>query len=299
MSGVDRRAVTWFDNTTNGGSFSYDNNGNMTSRRLKSVDPTYAQTWDYDNRLQSVTANEQTTTFTYDGNGALVKKVAGGVTTVYIGSYYEKQGGTVVKYYLFGGQRVAMNKGGVLYYLAGDHPSAALRTGLDTTNVVLCGQPAGCSGVAFGGKVAESRHYPYGAERWPLDGAFPTDYRFTGQRFEESLGLYLMGARWYDPYLARWLSADTIVPDPATPQSLNRYLCLLAADRPSWQHGADGQQQRRRRLRTPAGTSRCRCRCRTPARGRGAPGSPRSPGRCTMPRAQSQSVSATNQRWRR
>jgi hypothetical protein len=90
-----------------------------------------------------------------------------------------------------------MNKGGVLYYLAGDHPSAALRTGLGTTNVVLCGQPAGCSGVPFGGKVAESRHYPYGAERWPLDGAFPTDYRFTGQRFEAGLGIYAMGARWY------------------------------------------------------------------------------------------------------
>jgi hypothetical protein len=29
--------------------------------------------------------------------------------------------------------------------------------------------------------------YPYGAERWPLDGTFPTDYRFTGQRGEQSL----------------------------------------------------------------------------------------------------------------
>jgi len=32
-----------------------------------------------------------------------------------------------------------------------------------------------------------------------------------------------MGAREYDPSLGRWLSADTIVPDPANPQSLNRY----------------------------------------------------------------------------
>jgi hypothetical protein len=36
-----------------------------------------------------------------------------------------------------------------------------------------------------------------------------------------------MGARWYDPYLARWLSADTLVPDPANPQSLNRYTWVL------------------------------------------------------------------------
>jgi RHS repeat-associated protein len=37
------------------------------------------------------------------------------------------------------------------------------------------------------------------------------------------LDTYSMGAREYDPSLGRWLSADTIVPDPANPQSLNRY----------------------------------------------------------------------------
>jgi hypothetical protein len=32
-----------------------------------------------------------------------------------------------------------------------------------------------------------------------------------------------MGAREYSPMLGRWLSADSIVPDPANPQTLNRY----------------------------------------------------------------------------
>ena len=32
-----------------------------------------------------------------------------------------------------------------------------------------------------------------------------------------------MGARFYDPYVARFLSPDSIIPDPANPQSLNRY----------------------------------------------------------------------------
>jgi RHS repeat-associated protein len=75
---------------------------------------------------------------------------------------------------------------------------------------------------ASGNKVAESRHYPYGVERWS-SGTLPTDYRFTGQRFEAGLGIYAMGARWYDPYINRWLSADTLVPDPASPQGFNRY----------------------------------------------------------------------------
>jgi hypothetical protein len=35
--------------------------------------------------------------------------------------------------------------------------------------------------------VAESRHYPYGGERW-RDGTLPTDYHFTSQQEEASLG---------------------------------------------------------------------------------------------------------------
>jgi hypothetical protein len=62
------------------------------------------------------------TWFAYDADGALVKKVAGGETTVYVGKIYEKNlaTGKVTRYYFFGSQRVAMRKGGMLYYLAGD-----------------------------------------------------------------------------------------------------------------------------------------------------------------------------------
>ncbi len=55
----------------------------------------------------------------------------------------------------------------------------------------------------------------------------PTDRRFTGQREEVSLGFYDYGARPYAPALGRFLQADTIVPNPANPQSLNRYAYAL------------------------------------------------------------------------
>jgi RHS repeat-associated protein len=47
-------------------------------------------------------------------------------------------------------------------------------------------------------------------------GLFPTDRRFTGQRWEASLGLYDYRARFYDPTLGRFLQPDPIVPEPGT-----------------------------------------------------------------------------------
>jgi RHS repeat-associated protein len=113
------------------------------------------------------------------------------------------------KYYYFGGQRVAMRRNGVLQYILGDH--------LGTTSLVLDDQ---------GNRIAESRHLPYGEERWSwVDGGgdFPTEYRFTGQREDGYIKLTVMGARWYDSELGRWTSPDTIIPDSTNPQSFNRF----------------------------------------------------------------------------
>ena len=46
---------------------------------------------------------------------------------------------------------------------------------------------------------------------------------FTGQRRDSGSGLLFYNARWYDPVIGRFISADTIVPQPGNPQSLNRY----------------------------------------------------------------------------
>ncbi len=116
----------------------------------------------------------------------------------------------ITKYYTFGGRRIAMRRDHILFFLATDH--------LGTTSVVL---------DAAGNVVDESRHYPYGTERWPVDSAFPTDYRFTGRMLDDNIDLYFMGARQYDPALGRWISPDSIVPDPTNPQSLNRYCYVI------------------------------------------------------------------------
>ena len=46
---------------------------------------------------------------------------------------------------------------------------------------------------------------------------------FTGHKENLDLGLTYMNARYYVGGVGRFLSADTIIPDPKNPQQFNRY----------------------------------------------------------------------------
>ncbi len=111
----------------------------------------------------------------------------------------------VTKYYYHGGQRIAMRRGDVVYFIHADHlGSTSLTT--DLTGTV----------------VAETRYLPYGEQRW-ITGTLVTDFTFTGQRAEAGFRLMDYNARYYDPGLGRFVSADPVVPEPGNPQAWNRY----------------------------------------------------------------------------
>ena len=71
-----------------------------------------------------------------------------------------------------------------------------------------------------------TRYTPFGGYRTGGPNQL-TDRAYTGQRENMDLGLYYYNARYYAPYLNRFLSADTLVPDPQNPQSFNRYAYVL------------------------------------------------------------------------
>ena len=48
-------------------------------------------------------------------------------------------------------------------------------------------------------------------------------YYFTGKKKDDETGLIYFGARYYDPSIGRFITADTIVQSPDSPQTLNRY----------------------------------------------------------------------------
>jgi RHS repeat-associated protein len=154
-------------------------------------------------------AATSTTSFIYDGDGNLVKKVhPDGSRTLYVAGIYEVDklsGGTVEHtrtYYPVAG---AMRVDGTLYFMLRDH--------LGSTSMVT---------DASGNIVGQQRYYPFGETRY-TSGTMYTDKLFTGQRQITDLGIYYYNARFYSPYINRFLSADTIVPGYTDPQSLNRY----------------------------------------------------------------------------
>jgi len=111
------------------------------------------------------------------------------------------------KYYSFGGDTVGMRVDGVLSWIFGDQ--------LGSTGITY---------KADGSSTSRQFYYPFGGIRNP--GGNPvvdTDVGFTGQRLDETTGLMFYQARYYDPLTARFISADTMVPDPGNPQDFNRY----------------------------------------------------------------------------
>lgn len=184
----------------------YDANGNMTRRINFGLNVTYS--YDAENRLVEV-SGDKTATFTYDGDGKLVKMRVGSTYVAIAGPHYQHSGSTGTKYYYAGSVRIAERIGGTLYYLLTDH--------LGSTAVTT---------DANGAYVTELRYMPYGKSRYN-PGNQKADYRFTGQRWQNDVGLYYYNARWYDHLIGRFAQPDPLVPEPGNPQALNRYAYVL------------------------------------------------------------------------
>ncbi|MEN8615485.1 RHS repeat-associated core domain-containing protein, partial [Dehalogenimonas sp. THU2] len=178
--------------------------GASATATLTAIAPYQTLTWDVENRVVSITGNGADAQYVYDGDGKRVKEIENGETILYVNQYYEKNltTGVVTTYYYLGGKLIAEREGTTLQYIHQDS--------LNSTSLVT---------DSSGGSLGSTTTYPYGATR---TGSVPTDEKFTGQRLD-STGLYYYGARYYDPAIGRFISADTIVPDFMNPQAFNRY----------------------------------------------------------------------------
>ncbi len=195
--------------TTGGARRSYDANGNVTEL----ADPGgrhLALTWTTDDRLASVTDLQTAATygFVYDFEGHRVKKVDPSGTTLYFGPRVEiGPDHRMVKSY-FAGDRLVARFDGTTYKALVLDAAHNLRRMLDSWNLW---------------DVERYDYRAFGAPLIATASGEPDSFGFAGARIDRSLGLVEMGARTYDPVTGQFLSADSVIPSLARPQSLNRY----------------------------------------------------------------------------
>jgi RHS repeat-associated protein len=138
-------------------------------------------------------------------------KPSGGVWGVWVSTGWIAVAETT-KYYSFGRQTVAVRQGDA------HHPSPAQEL------AYLSGDQVNSTSLVTdmgGNKVAQLRYEPFSQVRW-TSGTLPTDRTYTGQR-EEGMGLLNYNARMYDPALGRFISPDSLIPEPGDPLAYDRY----------------------------------------------------------------------------
>ncbi|MBU4487936.1 MAG: VCBS repeat-containing protein [Candidatus Omnitrophica bacterium] len=165
------------------------------------------------NQIWNIPNEGEKTSFVYDGDGGRVKVITSFETTTYIGATYEVQAKgaetKISKHIFLGSTRICTveNDGATTKYcyFHQDH--------IGSSNVI----------TDETGAIAKLIEYsPYGLTSRE-EGAYNTNYKFTGKLFDTSTALYYYGARYYDPELGRFIQPDTIIPYPDDPQSFNRY----------------------------------------------------------------------------
>lgn len=204
-------------------SYQYDNQGNQTQRIINNApDKSWIYAWDYENRLTKIekgkgTSEKRTTSFKYDPLGRRIEKkhvtskdvTVEGVTTtinktttttyIYDGDNVIfdifDDGVTPIKTFYTHSQgedeHLALERSGSFYYYHAD--------GLGSITAIT---------DADKNVVQRYTYDSYGVPTSPI--SFRNSYLFAGREWDSETGLYFNRARYYDPYIGRFISRDPI-----------------------------------------------------------------------------------------
>ncbi len=190
--------------STSAASYTYDSNGNTTSKTDSTGTTNY--TWDFENRLTSVTlpGSGGTESYRYDPFGRRIQKAfAQGTNTTTTNYVYDgadtideadQNGNTVAKYArtMNIDEPLAESRAGTVSYYQQD--------GLGTVTSLSNSAGALVQTYIFDsfGKLTAST------------GSLTNPFRYTGREFDAETNLYYYRARYYDPNLGRFISEDSL-----------------------------------------------------------------------------------------
>jgi RHS repeat-associated protein len=192
----------------------YDANGNT----LTSGGKTFS--YDFANRLKSMTAGSVAVTIQYDADGNRVAKTVNGVTTRYLVDDLNPTGyaqvveevtaGAVTRQYTYGLQRISQtqqiaNAWTPSFY--GYDGGGNVRLLTDAT-----------------GTVTDTYDYDAWGNTVNTTGTTPNVCLYRGEQYDAGVGLYYLRARYFNPLSGRFLSRDPEAGKISVPVSRHKYL---------------------------------------------------------------------------
>jgi RHS repeat-associated protein len=183
-----------------GATFTYDNNGNTTSKTDSTATTNY--TWDFENRLTQVTlpGSGGSVSFKYDPFGRRIYKSSSSGTGIFAYDYDNlieetNSTGTVVARYSQGPNT--------------DEPLAMLRSAATSYyNADGLGSVTSLSNGA--GSLAQTYAYDSFGRQTSSAGSVANTFQYTAREFDSETSLYFYRARYLDQTVGRFLNEDPI-----------------------------------------------------------------------------------------
>ncbi|WP_081396470.1 RHS repeat domain-containing protein [Leptospira santarosai] len=217
--------VTNIDSSKSGAdtlTLQYDANGNLTRQRDNVKDLTKRISVDSQDRITQIQDGNNAIlgSYWYDESGFRIRRSAleeknnvfANVEILYPSKFYglefiesENVITSVNNVYLNGVRIAAMNEAGALAYYLTDQ--------VDSVSHVLDDE---------GNTLSQIQYQPYG-ETFVQRGDLNFSPKYNSQELDRESGFYFFNARYYDPGIARFTSADTIIDGEFDTQGWNRF----------------------------------------------------------------------------
>jgi len=199
--------------------YTYDDSGNLVSEVTGSNSTVYRWENDGENRLMGVTVTEGGVTrnvaYQYNAQGIRVGKVVDGVETRYlIDDELQPYSQVLEEYDAAGNPKNSYVYGyDLVGKLQGSQPSFYHADGLGSTRLVTNNL----------GAVTDSYAYDAYGNLIAATGVSSNAYLFAGEQRDSETGLDYLRARYYDPLVGRFVSADAYEGTLNDPMSLHDY----------------------------------------------------------------------------